>query len=295
MYYQLIMFSAILINMAGAATLTNPLTTKSDPNLISLNLESHAYLVNTNITESQKLSKYDNLVGDAPRNTTITNTGAAFELMQNAAQYYTFFAQTLSSGIYYEARLVARQNYLSQNPLVSVPVSTIQNPWGYGAVFKLGYNFHLGDMLDMTPYLRFNASSNMGPVYANQFGDYIDSQTYSYFIGSKLAFKVLPRFTPYIDIFGGYQQVPLQGSFPNGPIGSGVQITGNINQFQITYEIGTGVKLVDHLALIPYWQYVTQANWPNQTALDTINQGGFGISPFTGSQQVFGLKLNINW
>jgi hypothetical protein len=285
MYYRFILFISILINFAYATDV---------PPLASLS-ESNTPSTNPGLSEAQKLNKYDSLVGDAPKGVTISNTGAAFEMMENAAQYYAFFSQTLSNGIYYEVRAYTRQNYLSQNPLVTIPVSTIQNPWGYGGVFKLGYNFHLGNDLDLTPYLRFNASNNMGPVYADQFGDYIDSQTYSYFLGSKLAFKVLPKFTPYIDIFGGYQQVPLQGAFPGGPIGSADQITGNIDQFQITYEIGMGIKLMDHLALIPYWQYITQANWPNQTALNTVNQGGFGISPFTGTQQVFALKLNLSW
>ena len=297
MYCRFILFITILINLANAsATAPVAASESGNTNLTNANrIESTTNSDNKNLTEAQKLSKYDSLVGNAPKGATISNTGAAFELMQNAAQYYVFFAQTLSSGIYYEARLYTRQNYLSQNPLVTVPISTIGNPWGYGVALKLGYNFHLGNDLDLTPYLRFNAANNMGPVYADQFGDYINSQTYSYFLGSKLAFKVLPKFTPYVDIFGGYQQVPLQGNFPHGPIGSGGQIIGNIDQFQITYEIGMGVKVAEHLALIPYWQYITQANWPNQTALDTVNQGGFGINPLTGSQQVFGLKLNISW
>jgi hypothetical protein len=215
--------------------------------------------------------------------------------MQNAAQYYTFFSQTLSNGVYYEARAYARQNYLSQNPLVTVPISTIGNPWGYGVALKLGYNFHVGSDLDITPYLRFNAFEDMGPVYSDQYGNYIHSQTYSYFAGSKFSFKVMPKFTPYLDIFGGFQQVPLQGSFPTGPIGGSSEITGNIDQFQITYEIGTGFRLMQNLTLIPYYQYITQTSSPDETAFNTINQGGFGISPLTGTQQVVGLKLNVSW
>lgn len=248
-----------------------------------------------NITESQIMDSYNGVVGDAPKHETISNSGAAVEFMSNASQYYGFFAQTLSSGIYYEVRLYARDNYMASNPLVTVPISDISNPWGYGISGKLGYNFHPSDDVEITPYIRLNAYNNLGPVYEDSDGDYIHSQTFSYLLGTKLSFKVTPKFTPYIDMFGGYQTNDLEGSFPNGPIGNPAQINGTLNQWVITYEIGAAAKLTQHISVMPYWQYITQQNNPDQTALNTINQGGFGISPFTGTQQVYGLKLNVAW
>jgi hypothetical protein len=248
-----------------------------------------------NVTESDVLAEYNGVVGDAPARQTVSNAGAAIEFMSNASQYYGYFAQTLSSGVYYEIRLYTRDNYMASNPLVAVPISDINNPWGYGVSGKLGYNFHISEDAEITPYIRLNAYNNMGPVYADSDGDYINSKTFSYLVGTKLALRVAPKFTPYIDIYGGYQTNNLQGAFPNGPIGNSQQINGNLNQWVITYEIGAAAKFSDHISVIPYWQYITQQNNPDQTALNTINQGGFGITPFTGTQQVYGLKLNVVW
>ena len=54
-------------------------------------------------------------------------------------------------------------------------------------------------------------------------------------------------------------------------------------------------KLTDNLALIPYMQYITIANSPDATSSAPISQGGFNVSSLTGTQQVFGLKLNYSW
>ncbi len=250
----------------------------------------------SNLSESQILANYDGVVGDAPKQETISNAGAAVEFTPNASQYYTYFAQSLSNGVYYEARLYARNNYLSSLPLVTVPVSGISNPWGYGVTAKLGYNFHISEDTEITPYIRINAydNMNMGVVYADNLGNYINSQTYSYFVGGKLAFRATPKFTPYVDIFGGYQTNTLQGALPGGPIKI-QSIDSNVNQWAVTYEIGIAGKLSEHISIIPYLQYITQQSQLDQNALNTINQGGLGVNPLTTTQQAYGLKLNVAW
>ena len=256
---------------------------------------STAYANNLpNLSESQILANYDGVVGDAPKQETISNAGASIEFTPNANQYYAYFAQVLSNGIYYEGRLYASNNYLSSLPLVTVPVSGVSNPWGYGVTVKLGYNFHISEDAEITPYLRMNAYENMGLVYADNLGDNINSRTYSYFIGSKLAFRATPKLTPYVDIFGGYQTNSLQAALPSGPIKI-QSINANVNQWAVTYEIGMAGKLSEHISIIPYLQYITQQNQLDQNALNTINQGGLGLNPLTVTQQAYGLKLNVAW
>ena len=69
-------------------------------------------------------------------------------------------------------------NYMATNPIFpSISASTANNPMGYGFSGFLGYNFHPTELLDITPYVRFNYLQNMIVVYENTDGDYIDRKS----------------------------------------------------------------------------------------------------------------------
>ncbi|MCC2625619.1 MAG: hypothetical protein K0R14_1492 [Burkholderiales bacterium] len=246
--------------------------------------------------ESEVLSVYTGVVGTAPKNDTISNAGAAFELLPNGTNVYGFFSQTLSNDIYYEARLYGRYNYIATNPNIpGIPTSNQNPPPGYGLTGILGYNFHPTDLINLTPYVRANGQYNMGPVYNDTNGDYLHSTTYGLFVGGKLTFKATPIFSPYVNLWGGYQVNDLVGSYPNSATKSNVPISGVLNQTVVIYEIGIGAKLSEHISLIPYWQYITNANSPNAAASTALDQGGLNQTNLTGTAQVFALKLNVAW
>jgi hypothetical protein len=245
-------------------------------------------------SESQVEKEYSGIVGTGIKHTTVSAAGAAVEFAPSAANFYVFFTQTLDSGIYYEGRLYTRDNYTAQNPIYpSVPISNENNPWGYGAVVKLGYDFHPSETVDLIPYLRVNAYNNMSVVYEDSDGDSIHSTTLAVLPGMKIAYKVTPQFNPYVDLFGGWQQVNLSGNFPQSATPGSA--TGTISQTMFTYEIGFSSKLAPNLALIPYMQYITTTNSPNSTASEPYSKNGFNISSLTTTQQVFGLKLSASW
>lgn len=240
------------------------------------------------------LTEYTGIVGTGIKYNTVSSTGAAVEFTPSGSNYYTFFSQTLASGIYYEGRLYARNNYTAQNPVFpSVPVSNEDNPMGYGAVIKVGYDFHPTNLIDIVPYLRFNAYNNMSVVYSDTNGDNINSTTYAILPGVKVGYKVTPQFNPYVELYGGWQKVNISGDFPqSGTPGSS---SGSLNQTTLTYEIGFSSKLTKNLSLIPYMQYVTTQNSPDSTAAAPYKDNGFNISSLTSTQQVYGLKLAVAW
>ena len=151
--------------------------------------------------ESEVLSNYDGVVGTAPANKTISAAGFAVQDNQNSAQTYIFFTQTLANQIYYEVRLWGAYNYMTQNPLFpSVNVSNINNPPGYGFSGFIGYNFHVSELLDLTPYFRSNYLNNMNLVYADTNGNYINSVAISGYLGAKFSFKLLKTFSNSIKL-----------------------------------------------------------------------------------------------
>lgn len=246
--------------------------------------------------ESQVLSEYSGVVGTSPGHVTISSAGAAFELLPNGTNIYGFFSQTLANDIYYEVRLYGRYNYVTANPNIpGIPPSNENPPPGYGLAGMFGYNFHATDVVDITPYVRINTQYNMGPVYSDTNGDYLNSTTYAFLLGGKLAFRATPVFSPYVNIWGGYQINNLTGSYPNSATKSNTPINGQLNQIALTYEIGMGTKISEHIVLIPYWQYQTTFNNPNTAASTAIDQGGLNQSNITGVAQAFGLKLNVAW
>jgi hypothetical protein len=246
--------------------------------------------------ESQVLAGYSGIVGTSPGHDTVSNAGGAFEFWPNGANIYGFFSQTLANDIYYEARLYGRYNYVTANPNIpGLPPSNITPPLGYGVSGMLGYNFHPNDVVDITPYVRVNVQSDMGPVYSDSNGNKIDSVTYALLAGGKLAFKATPIFSPYVNIWGGYQWNNLSGTYPNAVTMTNTPISGQLGQIAITYEIGLGARLSEHITLIPYWQYITNINQPDAAASTAIDQGGLNQGNLTGTAQVFALKLNIAW
>ena len=247
------------------------------------------------LAESTIMNDYDGIVGNAPKNATVSSTGIAFEETQNGAQSFLFFSQTLANQIYYEGRVLGRYNYMAQNPLfATVPVSNINNPLGYGFAGLVGYNFHASDKLDITPYLRMNYFKNMNIVYEDQNGNYINSTMIGGYGGIKFSFKVIKDFTPYINIWGGYQQIALLGNFASSstPVANA---TATVDQITAFTEIGLAFKVSSHISLIPYWQYITAANYPDSVAMEPTSAGGFNISPLTNTQQALGFKFNASW
>jgi hypothetical protein len=246
--------------------------------------------------ESAVLSEYSGLVGTAPPHETVSSAGGGFEFLPNGTNVYGFFSQTLSNDIYYEARLYGRYNYITPNPNIpGIPPSNETPPRGYGVTGILGYNFHPTNLVDITPYVRVNYQDDMGPVYADTNGNHIDSKTYALLVGGKLAFKATPMFSPYVNIWGGYQPNSLSGSYTNSVTMSTIPVSGALNQTVITYEIGIGAKLSEHITLVPYWQYITAFNNPDAAASVSLNQGGLNQGNITGVAQVFALRLNVSW
>lgn len=244
--------------------------------------------------ESHFLMNYSGVVGTGIKYNTVSAAGGAVEFSPTGSTFYAFFSQTLANGIYYEGRLYTKDNYNAQNPIfTSVPVSNENNPWGYGAAVKFGYDFHPNEFVDIVPYLRLNAYDNMSTVYEDTNGDYIHSTTYAILPGVKVAYKVTPQFNPYVEFYGGLQQVNLDGNFNQSDTPGSA--TASVTQQVLTYEIGFSSKLNKNLALIPYMQYITTKSSPDATAQAKYQENGFNISALTATQQVFGLKMSMSW
>lgn len=243
-----------------------------------------------NISESS-MDSIDDVEGNAPKGVTVSSAGIAFEEQQNAAQSYIFFSQTLANDLYYEGRLYGRYNYLSQNPLVDVPVSNIKNPPGFSFSGFLGYNFHPTDKLDITPYVRFNYLNNMILVYEDSDGNFMHSNGYAEMLGVKFAFKVTKDFTPVFDVKAGVQQLKITGQMDSS---YSVQ-TAQVNQFISAAIIGFNYKVTPNIALMPYMEYITQSNSPDGTASAPYNDGGFNLSSLTATVQMIGLRLGVFW
>lgn len=248
----------------------------------------------TTQTESKELQKYSGNIGTGSDHATISSTGGTVEFTPGGSNFFVFFSQTLANDFYYEARIYARNNYNSQLPVFNnIPASNEHNPWGYGAVVKLGYDFRPTNLIDVIPYLRLNAYNNMAIVYQDSHGNSISSTAYAILPGVKIAYKVTPQFNPYVDLFGGWQQVNLNGTLVQSNVSTSMSST--LNQFVLTYEIGFSSKLTNSLSLIPYMQYVTTANNPDAISSASYENNGFNINGLTNTQQIFGLKFAYAW
>jgi hypothetical protein len=245
--------------------------------------------------EQEKLVEYTGIPGTAPRGDTITATGAAIEEVPSGPDMFIFFTQTLANGFYYEGRLYGKYNMLTQNPVTpSIPPSSEDNPPGYKGVVKLGYNFHINKILEITPYLRLEAGQDYGAVYADTTGNYIHSELFAFLPGFKQTFNLTHDFSPYIDIYGGYQLVNLSGNCNEVNIPSQT-FYGSINQLAITTELGFAYIVSEHLAVIPYTQFAYIGNNPNAVAAAPYDKGGFNISQLTGYQPMAAIKLSYAW
>lgn len=245
--------------------------------------------------EKEKLSEYTGVPGTAPRGNTITAAGSAVEEVPSGADAFLFFTQTLSNGFYYEGRLYGKYNMLTQNPVFpSIPASSEDNPLGYKGVVKLGYNFHVTNVLDITPYLRLEAGQDYGAVYSDTQGNTIHSQLLAFLPGFKQTFNLTHNFVPYIDIYGGYQQISLTGNFKQGS-NANKNSYGTINQLAITTELGFAYVVSEHLAVIPYTQFAYIGNNPNAVAAAPYANGGFNVSQLTGYQPMAAIKLSYAW
>ena len=247
------------------------------------------------LAEKEKLAEYSGSLGTAPLNKTVSSTGATLEETPAGPQAFIFWTQTLSNGFYYEGRLYGKYNMRTQNPAFpDVPPSAENNPDGFKGVIKLGYNFHVTDIYDITPYLRLEAGKDMSLVYADTNGDYIHSTNYAILPGFKQTFKMTPLLTPYIDIYGGVSQVSLTGVMTQGTAANQIQ-DAEVQQLQLTTEFGFAFKISEHQAIIPYMQFIYNANNPDSTAAASYANGGFNISSLTSSQQVYAIKYAYSW
>lgn len=244
--------------------------------------------------ESQVLSQYLGLPGTAPKHDTVSAAGAAFENTPSGTNVYGFYTQTLSNDIYYEFRLYGRENYATTNPNIpGVAVGDLAPSNGYGVTGMLGYAFHTSPTFDITPYVRVNLQQNMAVSFVDTEGDQTNSQTYAVLLGSKFAFKATPTFSPYINLYGGYQNNTLSGTYPSVTVTS--PANGTLIQWVTNYEIGLGTKVSEHVTLIPYWIYTTTFNYPDSQASTSLASGGNGQTSLTGTSQLYGLKVSIAW
>lgn len=247
-------------------------------------------------SESQILASYSGVIGTAPKNTTVSSAGGAFELSPNNLSLYEFFSQTLSNDIYYELRLTQRDNYVTSNPNIpGIPASNVMPPMGYGFTGIFGYNFHPTDATNITPFIRLQVQKNTGPVYQDTDGDYLNSVTYVAQLGAKFSFKATPVFAPYITLRGGYQYNQLNGAYPASKTQNAEPISGVLNQIVFIYEIGLATKITPSFAVTPYTQFSTTSNYPDPTAQLAIDQGGLNQTNLTGTSQAYGLKVSYNW
>ena len=245
--------------------------------------------------EQEKLVEYTGIPGTAPRGDTITAAGTAVEEVPSGPDMFIFFTQTLANGFYYEGRLYGKYNMLTQDPVnPSIPPSSENNPMGYKGVVKLGYNFHANKILDITPYLRLEAGHDYGSVYSDTTGNYIHSNLLAFLPGVKQTFNLTHDFSPYIDIYGGYQLVNLNGNCQEAT-NPGQVYNGSINQLAITTELGFAYIVTEHLAVIPYTQFAYIGNNPNSVAAAPYARGGFNISQLTGYQPMAAIKLSYAW
>jgi len=273
--------------------LPTPSITTSESEPITLTKEELRAL--KKLAEKNKLESYTGVIGSAPENKTVSSTGAALEETPSGPQVFAFWTQTLANGFYYEGRLYAKYNMQSQNPAFpDVPASSENNPAGYKAVVKLGYDFHITDDYEIIPYLRLEAGKNMSLVYADTQGNYIDSTNYAILPGFKQTFKITDKFTPYIDIYGGLSQVSLTGNLTEGPTPYQT-MNGTVQQYQLTTELGFAYKITDHQAIIPYMQFIYNSNNPDTISSEPYSKGGFNISQLSSSQQVYALKYSYSW
>ncbi len=288
-----------IINCAYATESNTSLSTESgqivNQTESNITITAEELKILKKLAEQAKLNNYSGVPGTAPKDKTVSATGAALEETQSGPQIYAFFTQTLANGFYYEGRLYAKYNMLTQNPAFpNIQPSEENNPPGYKGVVKLGYNFHVTDDYDITPYLRLEAGNNMSIVYADNNGNYVNSTNYALLPGFKQTFKLSPKLNPYIDIYGGLVQVNLTGNLTQGP-NPNQQFTGSVLQYQLTTEFGLAYKFTEHQAIIPYTQFVYTANNPNSSAAAPYNQGGFNVSQLTTSQQVYAIKYSYSW
>ena len=297
-WFCLLCLSLIATPMAIATTGTNSESSlSSSKNLVlvaesaptTLTAEEVKSLKNM-IAEQNKLSNYSGVLGTAPLDKTVSATGATVEETPSGPQLFIFWTQTLANGFYYEARFYTKYNMRSQNPAFpDVPTSAENNPAGYKEVIKLGYNFHVTSIYDITPYLRLEQGNNISVVYQDTNGDYIHSTDYAILPGFKQTFKMTRDLTPYIDIYGGLVQSSLTGKMTEGT-SANQNITASVSQYQLTTELGFAFKISEHQAIIPYTQFVYTANNPDATASLPYSKGGFNLSELSSSQQVYAIK-----
>lgn len=112
--------------------------------------------------------------------------------------------------------------------------------------------------------------------------------------GFKQTFLLTPKFTPYIDIYGGISQVSLTGNLTQGPTPN-QQKNSSVQQTQLTNELGAAYKITEHQAIIPYIQFIYNSNAPDSTAAAPYSQGGFNVSSLTTNQQVYAIKYSVSW
>lgn len=283
--------STAFAESSESAVLKNNLTSNESTPVLT----NDEILALKKVAEQQKLSDYSGSVGTGAPGKLVSAAGAAIEETQNGPQAFLFWTQTLANGFYYEGRIYAKYNMRTQNPAFpDVPPSAENNPPGGKAVIKLGYNFNITPIYDITPYLRLEIGHDMSLVYADSTGNYIHSNNYAILPGFKQTFRVTPIFSPYIDIYGGISQVSLTGNMTQGA-SANIQQTASVLQQQLTTELGTAIKISEHQAIIPYIQFVYTANNPDSTASASYNNGGFNISSLTSSQQVYAVKYSYSW
>jgi hypothetical protein len=289
---RLVKLSILLLALTNIAIALNPpsASDESAPTLTTADMRALKRLA-----EQTKLEDYSGVLGTAPKDKGISATGAALEETPTGPQVYAFWTQTLANGLYYEGRLYAKYNMRTQNPVfATVDPSSENNPPGYKGVIKGGYNFHITDDYDLTPYLRLEAGQNMSLVYADTKGNYINSTNYAYLMGLKQTFKLTPKLTPYIDVYGGLVQVNLTGNLTQGRNANQTS-PANVSQWQVTTEFGFAFKITEHQAIIPYTQFVYIANNPDSIAAASYSDGGYNISQLTSTQQIYAVKYSYSW
>ena len=242
------------------------------------------------LAERGKLESNTGVLGSAPKQQTISTAGVSLEETQTGPQVWVFWTQTLANGLYYEGQLYAKYNMRTQNPAFpDVPVSSENNPWGSKEVFKLGYDFHVLDDYEIISYLRLEHGNNITITYQDNNGNYIHSYDVAILPGFKQVFKLLPKLTPYIDIWGGIIYNTLTGMMTEGSSGDNV-VVARVNQYQLNTEFGFAYKITSNQSIIPSVRLVYTSNDPDPIAAKPYNQGGFNISGLSSSQQVYTVK-----
>ncbi len=191
-----------------------------------------------------------------------SQVGATFEERANYVNGYLFFNHLLDNHIFYELRGYYIHNLITTAQSGSLPpTSNQQNLNGAGGVGILGYNIQINSAIILMPFTRLQYLTNTVAAYKDTLGNEIDSDSFTTYLGLKLAMKINDVFSIFAQYFAGYQITNLYGK--------GFYASNNspkIDAITSTAEIDFPYKITRSWIFTPYIQWVITGSYPNSAA-----------------------------